>query len=96
MDEFTVINNEAMKRYEIAVDGQTAYLEYMPAGKNIVLSHTEVPVGLEGQGLGGRLTKHALETVKQSNQKVIITCPFVISYIREHQEYLDVVFGYPT
>ena len=94
MNEFVVTNNEAKKRYETAVNGQIAYLEYIPAGQNIVLSHTEVPVELEGQGVGGQLVKHVLETIKSNNQKIIVTCPFVISYIKKHQEYLDLIFGY--
>ena len=83
-----------MKRYETTVDGQTAYLEYLPAGQNIVLAHTDVPAGLEGQGIGGRLVKQVLETIKSRDQKIIVTCPFVVGYIKRHQEYLDLVYGY--
>ena len=36
MSEFVVTNNEAEKRYETAVNGKVAYLEYIPAGQNIV------------------------------------------------------------
>ncbi|MEM7115621.1 MAG: GNAT family N-acetyltransferase [Chloroflexota bacterium] len=95
MSESTVTNNADRKRYEITIDGQVAYLEYIPAGQNIVLSHTEVPVKLEGQGIGGQLVRHVLETLKSNGQQAIVTCPFAISYIRRHPEYLEVVFGYP-
>ena len=94
MTELIITNNEAEKRFETAVNGEIAYLEYMPAGQNIVLSHTEVPEGLEGQGVGSRLVKEVLETVKRNDQKIIITCPFVAGYIKRHREYLDLVFGY--
>ena len=94
MSDFVVTNNEAKKRYETAVNGQIAYVEYIPAGKNVVLSHTEVPVRLEGQGIGGQLVWHVLEMVKDNNQKIIITCPFVAAYIKRHREYLELVFGY--
>lgn len=94
MNEFAITNNEAKKRYETTVNGQTAYLEYLPAGQNIVLSHTEVPVGLEGQGIGGQLVKQVLEEIRSQDQKIIVTCPFVVGYIKRHQEYLDLVYGY--
>lgn len=94
MTEFEVINNEEKKRYETVINGQRAYLEYIPAGENIVLSHTEVPVGLEGQGVGSQLVKQVLETIKNNNQKIIVTCPFVVAYIKRHQEYLELIFGY--
>lgn len=96
MKQIQVENNQAEKRFETTVDGQVAYLEYIPAGKNMVIAHTEVPVELEGQGIGGRLVQHVLETIKSNGQKVIVTCPFAISYIKRHPEYLDLVFGYPS
>ena len=68
--------------------------KYIPAGQNIVLSHTEVPMGLEGQGIGGQLIKQVLEIIKNNGQKIIIVCPFVATYIKKHPEYLDLVFGY--
>lgn len=94
MNELSITNNEGKKRFEADVNGQIAYLEYMPAGQNIVLSHTEVPETLEGQGIGGRLVKEALETIKSNGQKIIIVCPFVAAYIKRHPEYLELVFGY--
>ncbi|MFK7800955.1 MAG: GNAT family N-acetyltransferase [Anaerolineae bacterium] len=96
MSKFEVTDNVAQKRIEVNVDGVVAYLEYMPAGQNTVISHTEVPAELEGQGVGSVLVKHVLERLKSNNQKAIITCPFAIGYIQRHPEYLEVVFGYPT
>ena len=94
LSELVVTNNEIKKRYETTVNGQTAYLEYIPAGQNNVLSHTEVPVGLEGQGIGSQLVKQVLEAIKSENRSIIIVCPFVAGYIQRHPEYLELVFGY--
>ena len=94
MKDLDIINNESEKRYETAVNGHLVYLEYIPAGKNIVLSHTEVPVELEGQGIGSQLVKQVLELIRSSDQKIIITCPFVAAYIKRHREYLTLIFGY--
>ena len=94
MNELNVTNNKEKKRFEASVNDQIAYLEYIPAGKNMVLSHTEVPERLEGQGIGGRLVGQVLETVNSGDQKIIIVCPFVAAYIKKHPEYLDLIFGY--
>ncbi|MEM7348068.1 MAG: GNAT family N-acetyltransferase [Chloroflexota bacterium] len=94
MNELNVTHNQEKKRFETTVNDQTAFLEYIPAGENIVLSHTEVPVGLEGQGVGSQLVKQVLETIKSSDQQIIIVCPFVASYIQRHPEYLELIFGY--
>lgn len=96
MNTIKVINNQTKKRYEITLGSHVAYLEYIPAGQNLVISHTEVPTGLEGGGIGSRLVKHVLEELKGSNKKAIITCPFAIGYIQRHPEYREVIFGYPS
>jgi predicted GNAT family acetyltransferase len=94
MSEFVVTNNEAAKRFEASIDGQVAYLEYIAAGQNMVLSHTEVPAELAGQGIGGRLVGQVLDTIRAQDQKVIVTCPFVNGYIQRHPAYRDLIFGY--
>lgn len=94
MDALTVVNNEAEKRFEVVVDGETAVLEYIRAGGNITYTHTEVPPSLEGQGIGGKLARHALDFARDNGLKVIPICPFVTSYLRRHPEYHPLVFGY--
>lgn len=90
----TVRHNSAENRFEIAVDGRLAVLEYMLTGANITYTHTEVPRALEGQGLGGRLARQALEYARDNNLKVIPLCPFVRAYLARHPEYQPLVFGY--
>lgn len=93
-DALVVRNNEAQKRFEVAVNGRLALLEYILAGKNITYTHTEVPEELEGLGIGGKLARHALEFARDNGLKVIPLCPFVIAYLRRHPEYQPLVFGY--
>lgn len=94
LDSLAIQNNEAEKRFEAEVNGRLAYLEYIRAGKNITYTHTEVPVGLEGMGIGGKLARHALEFARDNELKVIPICPFVTNYLRTHPEYQPLVFGY--
>jgi predicted GNAT family acetyltransferase len=93
-ENLIVRNNEAAKRFEIDVDGKLAILEYIPAGRNISYTHTEVPRELEGMGIGGKLARHALEFARDNDLKVIPICPFVTSYLRRHPDYQPLVFGY--
>src|SRR3712207_8253406 len=39
-------------------------LDYRPAGESLILAHTEVRDQHEGEGLGGRLVRGALEAAK--------------------------------
>lgn len=86
--ELQVINNEEKKRFEVTVDGMTAVAEYIRAAKTrIVYTHTEVPDALEGNGIGSKLARAALEYARENDLKVIPLCPYIAAYIRKHPEY---------
>jgi uncharacterized protein len=91
MSDPIVTQNETANRFEIAVDGGTAFLEYHRGRDFLTLVHTEVPAELEGRGIGGKLAKAGLEFARAENLKVVPSCPFVAAYIRRHPEYLDLV-----
>lgn len=52
----------------------------------IVLSHTEVPKAMEGQGVGSKLAKAAFAYAKENELKVMPLCPFMASYLRRHRD----------
>lgn len=87
-------NNPDQRRYELQVADQVAYIEYMLHGGTLTLTHTEVPQALEGQGIGGRLARFALEDARANGYSIMPLCPFVSAYIRRHPEYQPLVFGY--
>lgn len=86
-------NNSEQNRFEADVDGKLAVVEYMDRGARIVYTHTEVPEGLEGQGIGSQLAKHVLEYAREQGKAVIPLCPYIAAYIRRHPEYQDVVLA---
>lgn len=90
----TIENNPAEKRFQVEVDGHLAQLQYIETAHNITFTHTEVPEELEGQGIGSRLAKHALDYAVEHELRIIPVCPFVASYIRRHAEYQPHVYGY--
>lgn len=75
------------KQYEAEVDGKTVFISYIDAKGRIYLTHTEVPTGLEGRGLGGAIVKGVLEMVESEGKSLFPMCPFVASYIRRHPEW---------
>lgn len=86
-----VVNNEAEGQFEALVEGHLALAAYQRKGQEIIFTHTEVPQALEGQGIASVLVRTALDTARQQQLTVVPLCPFVQSYIRRHQEYLDIV-----
>ncbi len=89
--EYTLIDNEAAKRYEFHVDGHVPVIEYIKARDKIYLTHTEVPSALEGKGIASALIKKALEDIDAKNLTLIPLCPFVAGYLKKHPEWKRLV-----
>jgi uncharacterized protein len=86
-----VSNNEAENRFELRIGGQMAFLAYRRTPHEIFLTHAETPREMEGLGLGSKVVRAALEFAREHNLKVVPQCPFVAWYIRQHQEFADLV-----
>jgi len=86
-----VVHNAAARRFELSIDGQTAFSKYLRAGSKIVVEHTEVPVNLEGQGVASRIVRAALDFARDEKLSVIPLCPFTAAFIRRHPEFQDLV-----
>lgn len=86
-----VRNNTERRRFELVVEGKMAIAEYIDRGSMIVFTHTEVPVGLEGRGIGSHLVSHALNFARQEGKTVMPLCPYVAAFIRRHPEYQPLV-----
>jgi NAD+ kinase len=66
-------------------------LHYRRHGGEIELMHTEIDQAFEGRGLGSRLAAAALEDARRRTTPVVVTCPFVTSYLERHPEYHDLL-----
>lgn len=89
-----VVHNTTAERFEITLDGKTAYSKYLLAGDKIIIEHTEVPEALEGRGLASRIVSAALDYARAQNLKVLPICPFAKSFIGRHREYQDLLESY--
>jgi predicted GNAT family acetyltransferase len=86
-----VYQNTDDNRFELDVNGAVAAAYYELAPGVITFTHTEVPAELNGKGIGSRLIKGALESVRAQGLKVVAKCPFVSAYIGKHSEYADLL-----
>ncbi|MEO0897308.1 MAG: GNAT family N-acetyltransferase [Bacteroidota bacterium] len=90
---YELIDNKEAKRFEFHLEGgKKAILEYIISKERIFLTHTEVPQGFEGQGLGSQLIKAVLEEVEKRQFVLVPLCPFVATYIKRHPEWKKLVF----
>ncbi len=87
-----IINNKKEFRFEMALPtGEIARLDYRWLKGSMVLMHTVVPVAERKKGTGSQLVKYVLDHARTHGLKIIVYCPFVAKYIKEHPEYEDLV-----
>jgi len=79
-----VTDNAARSRFELTVDGQTAYLAYERTTDRLTLVHTEVPPALRGRHLGDRLVEAGLSAARANGLRLVISCSFARAYMRKH------------
>ena len=79
-----VVDNTAAERFELEVEGQTAFLKYERENGALVLIHTEVPEALRGHHIGERLVKAALDAARAEGSRTVPICPFVRAYMKKH------------
>ncbi|MBI5279786.1 MAG: N-acetyltransferase [Burkholderiales bacterium] len=90
----SLTNNEAMGRYELAIDGQLAAIaQYEADSAAVKFVHTEVMPAFEGKGVGSRLARQVLDDVRRRGDRAIMQCPFMAGYVRKHPEYADLLAG---
>ena len=91
MNNLKIIDNSNERQYEVKFGDQVAKIEYIKAKDKIYLTHTEVPVALEGNGIGSQLVHMALQDIEQKDLTLIPLCPFVAGYIKNHPEWKKLV-----
>ncbi len=94
--DLTVADVPEQSRYEArSGDLLAGVAMYKLADRLVVFTHTEVEPEYEGQGVGGRLVRAALDDVRSRGLHVLALCPFVSAWIEHHPDYADLVFGAP-
>lgn len=86
-----VADNPALSRYEMVVDGITAFIEYRQEGDVLALTHTEVPQALSGHGVGTALARGTLDRIRAAGLRIRPLCPFIAAFIQRHPDYADLV-----
>jgi len=80
-----ISDNTARNRFELVVDGETAFLTYERTRDTLTLVHTEVPAGARGQHLGGRLVDFAVSAGHAAGLRLVVICPFARAYLRKRR-----------
>lgn len=86
-DSIEVIHNPGRQRFEAQVDGDLAVTEYRLHDRVITFTHTLVPPGAQGGGVGNRLAAAALDHARSEGLRVVSECRFISAFIRRNPDY---------
>ncbi|MGP0031795.1 MAG: GNAT family N-acetyltransferase [Acidimicrobiales bacterium] len=73
-------------RFLFEQDGLLAELIYRSDPEALVLVHTEVPAGLGGRGIGGRLVRAAVQKAQREHLTVVPWCPYARDWLGKHPD----------
>jgi hypothetical protein len=84
-------NRVAESQYLFIVDGEEVGLaDYRVVGDEIHITHTEITPRLRGTGLGARMVRQVLDSIRdETDYRVIPACGFVREFLRRNPEYAD-------
>lgn len=88
---FDIRHDSAAQRFETVVDGQHCELDYRLAGKVMTITHTGVPVPVEGRGIASALTRAAMDAARAEGWTVVPACAYAAAWLRRHPEFADLV-----
>jgi uncharacterized protein len=91
--EPSVTRNDDRSRFEIhTADGRLAgFAQFEPGDGVRDFVHTVVRDDFEGQGIGSKLARGALDQTRAEGLQVIATCPFIKGWIEKHPDYQDLL-----
>jgi predicted GNAT family acetyltransferase len=85
-DARQVTDNQGQSRFQLRVGSHVAELMYWQQGNRLVLIHTEVPVELEGSGIGGSLVTAAIDRAVRDGLTIVPSCPCARNWLRHHPD----------
>ncbi len=86
-----LVNNETNNRFELTIDGHTAFVDYQHHADYLELTHTEVPDALSGRGLGKILAEKVFRYLEQEKKKAKVSCSFLAKFLERHPEWQGVI-----
>jgi len=87
----SISHNPGRNRFECAVEGHDCVLDYALNDAVISMNRVYVPPPVEGRGIAGALTRHALDFSREQGWSVIPRCPYVSAWIQRHPDYQDLL-----
>ena len=86
-DNLPLVDNQPAHNFEMIVDGQRAFIDYIKRGNVYLLVHTEVPEELEGKGIAAALVEKTFKYLEANGFKIKVYCQYIQAYLKRHPEW---------
>ena len=87
----SIVHRPERSRFEAELDEGLAVCAYRRDGPVLLLTHTEVPMELEGRGIAAALVRAALDWARAEGLRVRPLRSYVGAYMRRHPETQDLL-----
>lgn len=78
------VNNED-HRFELEVNGSTAFADYKRDGDTLYIKYVESPIPLRGTGAAGNLMQEIVGVAKNENLKIVPICGYAAAWLKKHK-----------
>ncbi|GAB3907094.1 GNAT family N-acetyltransferase [Mucilaginibacter boryungensis] len=82
-----LINNQALHKFELVVDGTRAFIDYKQKDDKVFLIHTEVPQVLQGKGVAAALVEKTFRYMEAHHLRLVPLCTYVKHFLTIHPEW---------
>ena len=90
-EDIPLQKNKEKSRFEIAVDGNYAFINYGEFGNQIALVHTETDPELSGKGAASAVIEKTLQYRDNNHMELLPFCPFVFAFIKKNPDWKRIV-----
>ncbi|MDC7674542.1 GNAT family N-acetyltransferase [Asticcacaulis machinosus] len=80
-----VIDNTDKSRFELVVDGETAYADYHVTGDTLYIDYVFAPEALRGTGTAGKLMQGLVDIISNRPQKIVPICGYAAAWLKRHR-----------
>ena len=86
-DDLPLVNNQSTHNFEMIVDGQRPFIDYIKRDNVYLLVHTEVPEELEGKGIAAAMVEKTFKYLEANGFKIKVYCRYIQAYLKRHPEW---------
>ena len=87
MENYTLVNNEFLRQFELKHNNILARIEYAEQERKIFLTKLSIPKEINSPEFEEIFIKKALEFIADKNLKVVPTSPKIAGFVRKNRSY---------